>query len=90
MQKIFFLLAILFMSCSVSSFAQVTGADSKAIKQTILDYAQGWYEGDATRMKRALNPKLAKCIARTNLQGQSSRSHERVGNETGEKFRAAK
>lgn len=31
-----------------------------AIKQTALDYGQGWYEGDAERMERALHPDLAK------------------------------
>lgn len=32
----------------------------KAIKQTALDYAEGWYEGNAERMERALHPDLAK------------------------------
>ena len=35
-------------------------ADLEAIKQTALDYGQGWYEGDAERMERALHPDLAK------------------------------
>lgn len=30
------------------------------IKQAALDYIEGWYEGDATRMERALHPELAK------------------------------
>ena len=35
------------------------------IKQAALDYAEGWYEGNAERMERALHPDLAKRIART-------------------------
>ena len=35
-------------------------ADTAAIKQTALDYVEGWYEGNAERMARALSPDLAK------------------------------
>lgn len=35
-------------------------ADSAAITQTALDYIEGWYEGNAERMERALHPQLAK------------------------------
>ena len=35
------------------------GADA-GIKKTALDYAEGWYDGDAARMERALHPDLAK------------------------------
>jgi len=34
--------------------------DETAIKQTALDYIEGWYEGNAERMERALHPDLAK------------------------------
>ena len=51
--------------------AQATDADREAIKQTALDYIEGWYEGNAERMERALHPDLAKRIVRTNAQGQS-------------------
>src|SRR5690348_13616142 len=34
--------------------------DLAAIRQAALDYAQGWYEGDAERMRRSLHPELAK------------------------------
>ncbi|MGP0055951.1 MAG: nuclear transport factor 2 family protein [Steroidobacteraceae bacterium] len=37
-----------------------TDADSAAIKETLLNYVEGWYEGNAARMKRALYPDLAK------------------------------
>jgi len=42
-----------------------TDADKEAIKQTALDYIEGWYEGNAERMERALHPELAKRIVRT-------------------------
>ncbi len=32
----------------------------EAIRQTALDYVEGWYEGDADRMKRSLHPSLVK------------------------------
>ena len=44
-------------------------ADSAAIRQTALDYIQGWYTGDAARMERALHPELAKRIVRTDPLG---------------------
>ena len=48
-----------------------TAADSAGIKQTALDYIEGYYTADAARMERALHPELAKRIVRTNPQGQS-------------------
>ena len=54
----------------VRSVAQ-TPADSAAIRQAALDYIEGYYEGDAARMERALHPELAKRILRTDPQGRS-------------------
>ena len=34
--------------------------DKKAITDITLDYLEGWYEGDASRMERALHPDLNK------------------------------
>lgn len=34
--------------------------ETAAIKSVILDYIEGWYEGDPVRMERALHPELAK------------------------------
>ena len=48
-----------------------TAADSAAIRRTALDYIEGWYEGNADRMARAVHPELAKRIVRTNDAGQS-------------------
>lgn len=46
-------------------------AEAAAIKQTALDYIEGWYEGNSERMERALHPELAKRIVRTNSEGNS-------------------
>ena len=45
-------------------FAPQTPADRDAIKQTALDYIEGFYDGSAERMTRALHPDLAKRIVR--------------------------
>jgi hypothetical protein len=34
--------------------------DEQAIEQTVLDYFEGWFDGDAMRMERALHHQLAK------------------------------
>lgn len=35
-------------------------ADSAAIRATALDYIEGWYQADASRMARAVHPELVK------------------------------
>ena len=47
-----------------------TAADSAAIRQAALDYIEGYYEGDAARMERALHPELAKRIVRVDERGR--------------------
>jgi len=74
MRKPIFILIAMLTVCSWKVEAQTTNvsaADQAAIKQTALDYIEGWYEGNAERMERALHPELAKRIVRTNPQGQS-------------------
>ena len=74
MRKPGLILFAILIACAVNVRAQSTtgsDADKAAIKQTALDYIEGWYEGDAERMERALHPELAKRIVRTNRQGQS-------------------
>ena len=44
--------------------------DAELIKQTALDYIEGWYEGNAERMERALHPDLAKRIVQTDPRGR--------------------
>ena len=34
--------------------------DENAIERTVLDYFEGWFDGDEERMRRALHPDLAK------------------------------
>src|SRR5215212_3371760 len=66
-------LALLLVACASKAQAQVqaSAADAAAIKQTALDYIEGWYEGNTERMERALHPELAKRIVRTNKEGMS-------------------
>jgi len=53
--------------------AGASDADLAAIKQTALDYIDGYYEGNGERMERALHPELAKRIVRTDRQSGRSR-----------------
>jgi hypothetical protein len=53
--------------------ANTSDADFAAIRQTALDYIEGFYEGDAQRMERALHPELAKRIVLTDAQSGRSR-----------------
>jgi hypothetical protein len=39
-----------------------SGGVEEGLKKTALDYAEGWYNGDAERMERALHPDLAKRV----------------------------
>ncbi|UGQ48612.1 nuclear transport factor 2 family protein [Massilia endophytica] len=41
----------------------VSDADAVAIRETALNYVEGWYDGDAGRMAKALHPQLVKRIA---------------------------
>ena len=43
-----------------TSHALAAPEDEAAIRQTALNYIEGWYEGDAARVQSALHPKLAK------------------------------
>lgn len=48
-------------------------SDDQAITKTALDYIEGWYTGDATRMERALHPDLAKRMISTDPKTNRSR-----------------
>ncbi len=70
MRKLGFLLVLLLLSFSAAqaqtpAAATPSATDAAAIKQTALDYIEGYYEGNAERMERALHPELAKRIVRT-------------------------
>ncbi|HJR15766.1 MAG TPA: nuclear transport factor 2 family protein [Gemmatimonadales bacterium] len=72
--------ALLLLSVVVSGTAMgQSSSDSAAIRATALDYAEGWYEGNAERMARALHPELVKRIVvrdtatgRTMVQGMGA------------------
>lgn len=66
------LTAALLLAPSPARLPAQSAADSAAIRQTALDYIEGYYEANAERMERALHPELAKRIVRTNPQGRSS------------------
>src|SRR5215813_11641859 len=53
--------------------AGVSETDLAAIKQTALDYIEGYYDGNAERMERALHPDLAKRIVFTDPKSGRSR-----------------
>lgn len=36
------------------------GTDDDAVRAAALDYVEGWFDGDAGRMERALHPELVK------------------------------
>jgi len=50
------------LTLAVPGLRAQASAESAAIKATALDYAEGWYAGDADRMARALHPELVKRI----------------------------
>jgi len=67
MKKLALILFTVLTVCAWEIRAQTTNVsdnDKTAIKQTALDYIEGWYAGDAERMERALHPDLAKRIVR--------------------------
>lgn len=68
MKKTLAIFLVLFTSLGANA---QTEADREAIKRTALNYAEGWYEGNADKMESSLSPDLAKRIARSNPQGQS-------------------
>lgn len=71
MKKTIVLSLLLTAACSVNAISQ-TDADREGIKRAALNYAEGWYAGDADKMESALSPDLAKRIARTNNKGETT------------------
>jgi hypothetical protein len=69
----FFVAAALIAAAPVQA---QTATDSAAIKATALDYIEGWYQGNAERMERAVHPDLAKRIVNTTAQGRSVLGHQ--------------
>lgn len=75
MRKIYLLAIIALLSLASTTARAQAPAEAAAIKQTALDYIEGWYEGNSERMERALHPELAKRIVRTNKEGMSQFSN---------------
>lgn len=73
MRKSNLLIAIIFIAgiCQINAQVTVSEADRAAIKQTALDYIEGWYEGNPERMERALHPDLAKRIVRIDPENKN-------------------
>ncbi|HEX8734171.1 MAG TPA: nuclear transport factor 2 family protein [Pyrinomonadaceae bacterium] len=75
MKKPALILFIVLTFCALNIHAQTTTPATndprEAIKQTALDYIEGWYEGNGERMERALHPDLAKRIVRNDDKGNS-------------------
>jgi hypothetical protein len=46
------------------------GTEQDLITQTVLDYFEGWYDGDVARMDRALHPGLVKRSPRPDELGE--------------------
>ena len=65
------ILSLLVLAALPSLLPAQTSADSAAIRAAALDYIDGWYAGDASRMERALHPELAKRIVETDARGRS-------------------
>lgn len=51
-----------FVTLAAAQPARPEDPEAKAIRQTALDYIEGWYEGNVERMTRALHPALVKRI----------------------------
>ena len=66
-----FVLTVALLAAVTPVVAQTDTAERDAIKRTALNYAEGWYEGNADKMESSLHPDLAKRIVRTNDRGQS-------------------
>jgi len=54
--------AVLTLVLSLSLRPGGCDSDLEAIRQTALDYADGWYEGDADRVERTLHPDCVKHV----------------------------
>jgi len=63
--------AALVLAALTTPLRAQTAADSAGIRATALDYIEGWYTNDASRMERALHPKLAKRMVWADSAGKS-------------------
>lgn len=63
--------AVAFLTLAAGPALAQDRADSTGIRGAALDYIEGWYSVDSTRMARALHPELVKRILNTDRQGRS-------------------
>jgi hypothetical protein len=68
-----FFLSFIVLSFPVFGQAGDEAAEKEAITRAALDYIEGWFEGNAERMDRALHPRLAKRMVVPNPQGGPER-----------------
>lgn len=82
-------------SSDLADSAESVAAEKAAIELAVLDYFEGWFEGDVERMERALHPELAKrspqideagaeTLAATTAQEMIDATKEGVGRSRGE------
>ncbi|HSJ65780.1 MAG TPA: nuclear transport factor 2 family protein [Gemmatimonadaceae bacterium] len=69
-------LALVIAAMAAAPIRAQSATDSAAIRATALDYIDGWWEGNAERMERAVHPDLAKRIVNTNERGRSVLQHQ--------------
>jgi hypothetical protein len=75
-RRIILPMVVLALALPGDSAAQAA-PDSAGIRAAALDYIEGWYEGNAERMERALHPDLAKRIVNTDPRnGRSILGHQ--------------
>ncbi len=66
---------------SATATAQTDAAEDEAIRATVLNYIEGWYEGDVERMDTDVHPDLVKRIVFTDprssrsMYNQASKTH---------------
>jgi hypothetical protein len=68
--------ALLMVANLASAQEPPSHGDAAAIRATALDYIEGWYEGNAERMERAVHPELAKRMVYPNPQGGQSQLNQ--------------
>jgi hypothetical protein len=78
MKRYKYLLSIMLaiLAWTLSQRPDTPDPDTAAIRQTALDYIEGYYEGNGERMEKAVHPELAKRIVLTDAKSGRSRLHQ--------------
>jgi hypothetical protein len=72
MKKVICALAGALLLTLIANAQTPSNDDDAAIRATALNYIEGWYEGDATRMESAPHPELAKRMISTDPKTRHS------------------